>query len=85
MRKKQLFYKHMLVKQYILTGGKMTLDTFNTIEIDKRLSKISDITSMDISFERDLRLQNELFMIKAIVDSWKFNIDYRIDKWEERN
>lgn len=62
----------------------MTLDTFNAIEIEKRLNKISDICAIDMSFERDLRLQNELFMIKAIVDSWKFNIDHRIDKWEER-
>ncbi len=60
----------------------MTLDKFNVNEIQKKLEKISNILDMEESFEKDLRLHNELFIMKAIVDSWEFNTEIRINDWK---
>ena len=62
----------------------MTLDRFNTNEIQRRISKIEEVLDIDMSFERDLRLHNELFVLKALIDSWEFNTELRIRDWEQK-
>ena len=62
----------------------MTLNKFTLDEIQRRINKISKILDDDMSFEKMVRLHSELFVIKAIINEWEFNTDYKIQNWESK-